>query len=162
MKWFGTRRSAPILPIDVPTEYGGSYINNAALLEDTNSAIANVLYIVRGLNPANVPVGTVVTVVWADGTTARFKRVSAMGSYQWAYVEGTARNADGDPIDQNGNVLSNPNSSGTGGGEAHNTRNFSSGNYEYAAFGNSRCTTSTTISVNGIRRSTWKGTVPCR
>lgn len=103
-------------PIDVPKDYGVSYINNSALAEDTNSAINFVLYITRALNPNSVPVGTVVIVKWSDGTTAKFVKVSNNNSIQWAMVPGSARNAAGQPINPDGTPIANPHGGGDGGG----------------------------------------------
>lgn len=107
-----SRSPSPISkPINIDPTYGGSYINNSALAEDTSSAISNVLYVQRGLNPNSVPVGTVVQVRWADGTKAKFVKITVVGSIQWAYVPGTATDKDGHPIDGSGNIVPNPNPS---------------------------------------------------
>lgn len=115
---FAQMRAASILskPILIDPEYGGSYINNDALAEDTSSGISNYLYIQNQVNPNNVPVGTVVTVKWSDGTTAQFIRVSTTSSYQWAYKPGTAKNSEGQPINPDGSLVKNSATSGTGAG----------------------------------------------
>jgi hypothetical protein len=118
---FAQMRAASILskPIPINPDYGGSYINNDALAEDTSSGISNYLYVQNLVNPNNVPVGTVVTVKWSDGTTAQFVRVTTSGSIQWAYKPGTAKNSNGQPINPDGSLVTNPATSGTGSGVAN-------------------------------------------
>jgi hypothetical protein len=109
---FADRRapSAVTKTINIPPDFGVSFINNSALAEDTGTAISQVLFVERGINPNSVPLGTVVEVQWQDGTTARFTRIAIMGSLQWGYVPGTARDKKGNPIDATGKVIPNPNS----------------------------------------------------
>jgi hypothetical protein len=115
-KMFGLKRGiGAIAPVRVPPEYGGSIIGNSAFFEDTSTAISLVLFVQRNINPNLVSIGTVVTVIFQDGSKAQFRRTSRIGSLQWSYVQGSARAPNGAPIDLNGNSV-NVQTAGTGSG----------------------------------------------
>lgn len=162
---FAQLRTASALTavILVPTDYGGSYINNSALDEDTNSAISFVLYITRSINPNSVPIGTIVVVKWNDGTTAKFVRVSQSGSFQWAYMPGSARNAQGQPINPDGSIVANPHSTGTGAGSVDPNVTGSGGYIWNLRFnGDHNCTgTSTLTDETGTVIARWLSYFPC-
>lgn len=83
----------------------------------------------------------------ADGTSAEFVE-SPPGSHNWVW-NGVAHNKNGDRIDRNGNVIPNPNTSGTGGGHAE-VSGFGKGSgwtFDVGGFGS--CTSVTTITVDG-------------
>lgn len=134
-------------PINIPPNYGVSYINNDALAEDTNSAISLVLYTQLGVNPNDVPRGTVVTVIWQDGTSAQFVRISLTGSIQWQYKPGTAKDKNGNPIDPNGTKSTNPNAGqGSGSGDVGPIVTPSNGyNWNLNLRGGNSCTATTIV-----------------
>lgn len=108
------RRAKEIGPVHLPPDYGTSYINNAALDEDTSDGIDYVLYVEDRIPANTIEVGTVIEVTWQDGTTALWVRASATSEYQWVMVPGSAKNAQGQPIDPHGNVIGNPNGASPG------------------------------------------------
>jgi hypothetical protein len=158
MRLYGTNRKAPIKPVKVPADYGTSVIGNAALVEDTSSAISQELYITRQINPNSIPVGTVVTVTWQDGSSAKFRRISVMGSLQWDYVEGSARDKNGNKIDLNGNIIGNSNTGGRGEGSA----SFGGvSGWGFGAQGMDRCMSTTSLTHNGVVQWTYTQILPC-
>lgn len=160
---FGTYRSDPIKPINIPTEYGTSILNNPIWVEDANSAIARVLYIDRGIsaNSSSVKVGTIVTVVWTDGSKAQFVRTNLTGSFQWAYVPGSARNANGDPINPStGQVLSAPASGGGSGGSTNYATSNGASSYMVVSEAG-YCISRQQFFFNGVFYGEWRGLVRC-
>jgi hypothetical protein len=158
---FGTLRSDPIAQVTIPSDYGGSFINNDALDADTSTAIMRVLTIDRGISPLSPSIkpGTIVTVVWADGTKAQFIRQSATATYQWKYVEGSARNANGQPIDRQGRVIgATPSGTGSGGSVNYATSNGSS--YVMASEAGF-CLSRQRFFYNGQLYGEWVGIVRC-
>lgn len=148
--------------IPAPTEYGGSYINSSGADEDTNSAISYVLYITRAVNPNSIPLETIVTVKWADGTTAQYVRTSTTGSYQWAYKAGSARDAQGRPINPDGTLGANPHNTGSGGGSDSVVVTPTGGyNWDFNLSGGSSCTGIVTVTDGDGSYSGFTVFFPC-
>ena len=149
--------------IDIPTDYGGSYVGS--MDEDTNSGISRVLYIDRLINPNSVAVGTVVTVKWSDGTTAKFIRTTAIGSIQWQYVPGSARDAQGRPITHAGSLIQNPNagSGGTGSGSVNPVVSDPNGLYPWYLYinGGPDCTSNIGVSFPDGETIDFQSFGPC-
>ena len=159
--FYSFRGSDPIAQVTIPSDYGGSFINNDALDADTSTAIMRVLTIDRGISPLSPSIkpGTIVTVVWADGTKAQFIRQSATATYQWKYVEGSARNANGQPIDRQGRVIgATPSDTGSGGSVNYATSNGSS--YVMASEAGF-CLSRQRFFYNGQLYGEWVGIVRC-
>jgi hypothetical protein len=97
---FGANRSAPTA-LDISEEYASSFINSTD--EEVSPGIGSAL-IHLGVNQATIPLGTVITVTFPDGTTAEFVRISTTSSYQWGW-NGVAHNANKQLIDRSGNVI---------------------------------------------------------
>src|SRR6202034_2467341 len=105
-------------PIAIPPAYGTTPINNEAWEVDTSTGIGQAL-LNMNVNQGNIPMGTVVTVTWQDGTTAQFIRSNSVPTLQWVYVPGSMRNKARQPITPvSGTTIQNPNTSGSGGGIA--------------------------------------------
>jgi hypothetical protein len=108
---FGANRSAPQM-VNEPADYAGSFINS--LDEEVVPGISNAL-IQMGVNPATIAVGTLITVKFADGTTAQYIKASSTSSYQWTWT-GVAHNSAGKLIHRDGSLVVNPNTAGNGSG----------------------------------------------
>jgi hypothetical protein len=108
---FGANRGAPTT-LNMPDDYAASFINSDD--GETSPGIGQAL-ILAGINPASIPINTVITVTFSDGTTAQFVKQSATATYQWLW-NGVAHNKAGQRINRSGNVISNPNTAGVGGG----------------------------------------------
>jgi hypothetical protein len=157
MRLFGTNRKAPIEPVKVPPDNGTSVINNDAL-EDTGSAISHELYIVRGIFPNDIPKGTVVSVTYQDGTTAKFVRINMSGTLQWEYVPGSARDKDGKKIDLHGNLIGNSNTGGRGEGS---TSFGGVSGWGFETRGQDMCMSTTSMTHNGVVQWTYTQILPC-
>jgi hypothetical protein len=99
-----TPTSPKVVAINMPLAYDGSFINSTD--EYDSPGIGNALAQL-GLNPSDFPVGSKLTVTYADGTKAVFVKVSMTSSYQWAWDGVHAWNANGKPIDRAGNLIAN-------------------------------------------------------
>jgi hypothetical protein len=83
---------------------------------DANTGI-NIALGNSGVNAGTLPPGTLVSVTWADGTTATFIRTNSVPSVLWVYVPGSMRDKNGNPITPvSGTLAANPNTGGAGGG----------------------------------------------
>lgn len=138
---FGVKRSNPIT-VKVPTDYAFSFISN--LDEEIIPGIGQALFL-KGINPASIAAGTVITVTFDDGTSAQYVKASATATYQWTW-NGVAHNAQGKRINRDGSLRNNPNTGGVGGGEARSTR----GANTFRLLGGSSCGASGSISQNGV------------
>jgi hypothetical protein len=106
-------------PVKIPPAYGTTPIGNDVWEADTSTGIGLALA-AMGVDPGNLPMGTLITVTWQDGTTAQFIRSNSVPTLQWIYVPGSMRNKAGDPITPiAGTTIQNPNTSGSGGGYAN-------------------------------------------
>jgi hypothetical protein len=104
--------------IPIPPAYGTTPIGNEVWDVDTNTGI-NVALGNMNVNPATLPAGTIISVVWADGTTAQFIRTNSVPSILWVYVPGSMRDKNGNPITPiSGTMVPNPNTAGAGGGNS--------------------------------------------
>jgi hypothetical protein len=108
---FGANRGNPTT-LNMPENYSVSFIGSED--GETSPGIGQALFLV-GINPAEIPVGTVITVTFSDGTTAQFVKQSATATYQWLW-NGVAHNKAGQRINRAGGVIANPNTAGAGGG----------------------------------------------
>jgi hypothetical protein len=108
---FGANRSQPTT-VNEPSDYAGSFINS-----DESEVVPGIGYalIHMDIDPAVFPAGTLITVKFSDGTTAQYIKASAGATYQWTWT-GIAHNAKGQLIDRSGNLILNPNTTGTGAG----------------------------------------------
>jgi len=155
---FGTSRPQRIPPIALPTAYQSSIINS--LDEEIGPGI-NAALVAKGINPGSIPVGTVVKVMFADGTSATFIKISGSSSLQWEWT-GDAWDANGNPINRNGTPKTNPNVGGFFGGSAEGSFVDREGaNVVYSMTTSSKCIKIVTISVNGIRWGSWLGWTSC-
>jgi hypothetical protein len=105
-------------PVKVPPTYGISPINNEAWDVDANTAANNVIATQTGINPASLPLGTLIMVTW-HGTTAQFIRTNSVPSVLWVYLPGSMKDKNGNPITPvSGARITNPNTTGSGSGSA--------------------------------------------
>lgn len=103
--------------IKIPPNYGTTPINSETWEVDSSNGIGNALWTTLGVDQGNLPMGTLVSVVWQDGTTAQFVRTNSVPTLQWVYVPGSMKNKNGQPITPvSGTTILNPNPGGTGGG----------------------------------------------
>lgn len=154
---FGTSRPQRIPPVQVPSEYQSSIINS--LDEEIGPGISAAL-VARGINPGQLPVGTVVTVKFDDGTSATFKKVSN-STLMWEWT-GHAWDEDGNPIHRDGSPKSNTNAPGLSGGSAeYSFRDREGANVVYTMTTSTKCITIVSISWNGVRWGTWMGYTSC-
>lgn len=109
---WGVSRSEP-LEVDCPDAYATSFIGS--IDEEIGPAIDQAL-LAKGINWAtDLPNGTIVLVKFSDGTTAVFIKVSSASTDHWVWGL-SAHDKNGNPINRQGQLLTNPNTSGTGGG----------------------------------------------
>ena len=102
----------------------------------------------------------IVLVQFPDGTTAEFQLTgdsTIITQRQWTWVQGRAWNSPkggGAPINRDGSLQKNPNTSGKGAGAA-STSGFGSsgGKYNFDVVGTGDCQFQTTITVNGASTS---------
>jgi hypothetical protein len=119
-----------------------SPIGNEVWDVDANTGINQVIP-----SPASVPTGTIVVVVWQDGTTAQFIRTNSVPTVLWVYVPGSMKNKAGQPITPiSGTQTKNPNSGGTGSGVIIPTVTGSNPWYLQLTGGNT-CTGTTTLTI---------------
>jgi hypothetical protein len=141
---FMGNRNAPTGILGVPASDAGSYTSFiGADLDDLGARISN--WITTDLNwvSETLPIGTIVTIEFPDHTSAQFIKVSTTATIRWEWT-GKAWNAQHQPINQNGTLVNNPNSSGGGTGA------FNWGtNPGYALNGSNTCVTSTTVTIGG-------------
>jgi hypothetical protein len=95
---FANARAKPMPPVNLSPNYASSFINS--LDEEVGPGIPQAIA-AKGINPVFLPVGTIVMVVFADGTKATFKKVTQLGSDQWVWT-GQAWDAQGRPIRRDG------------------------------------------------------------
>src|SRR4029077_11191519 len=108
----GTSRSNP-LTVNEPTNYSPTFVN--ALDEEVGPGIDQALLLGQGVNWSFLPVNTIVTVIFSDGTKALYKKTNNTNDHwHWA---GVAWDKNGNRINSGGQPLSNPNTSGGGGGQ---------------------------------------------
>jgi len=104
-------------PIQIPPAISTTPINSESWDVDANTGINNVLQIQFGVDPAALPLGTLVSVQWQDGTTATFIRTNSVATLLWVYVPGSMRDKNGKPITPiSGSAIANPNTAGPGSG----------------------------------------------
>jgi hypothetical protein len=115
---FGTSRTllaankAPV-SVNLDPMWQSSFINS--IDEEVGPGIDQAL-LAKGIVWADLPTGTIVTVVFQDGTKAQFIKVE-QSSDHWVWA-GKAWNSQGKLINRGGSLVANPNSSGAGGGGA--------------------------------------------
>lgn len=106
--------------------------------------------------------GTVLTVVFSDGTTAQFVKIDGDMSSHWQW-NGIAHNKKGQLIHRDGSLVNNPNTTGTGGGNAsaHGIGDTGQG-WNYHLNANPECTSSTIITDgSGQVLGTYTSLEPC-
>lgn len=116
---FGASRTTTITGVVVPSNYAASFIGS--LEEEVVPGIGQGV-VAKGINPGSIPVGTVITVTFSDGTTAQYVKASNFSTYQWVW-NGVAHDAQGRRIDRSGAPVGNSNRGDNGGGEGRNVRN---------------------------------------
>ena len=97
---FANARAKPMPPVNLSPDYASSFINS--LDEEVGPGIPQAIA-AKGINPVFLPVGTIVMVVFEDGSKATYRRVSLIGSIQWVWT-GQAWDAQGRPIHRNGTL----------------------------------------------------------
>jgi hypothetical protein len=155
---FGRTRSVP--PVTISPTFASSFINTVSDAE-IGPGISQAL-LAKGINPAFLAIGTVVMVKFADGTQAQFvKTENTTNMWTWT---GLAWDAQGRRIDRNGTLLTNPNTAGIGSGAgtfdtlAGQVDMRGSALQNYAIW---KCTTVTSVKVDGVLASYHQSTVPC-
>jgi hypothetical protein len=105
---FNTSRDTPIFSTS-SQYFPGSFINST----DTQVS-ADIDNFLESMG-IGVGVGSTFTAVFADGTSAEFTAQPTGTNPPWKW-NGVAHNKQKQPINRNGTVIKNPNTSGTGGG----------------------------------------------
>src|SRR5690348_12802788 len=105
---FGTRVDK-IPPISEPESYAGTIINMSD--EEVGPGISSALGKL-GINAGTIRIGTIVTVTFKDGTKAKFMKISN-STEMWRWT-GEAWDKDGNPINRDGSLKTNPNAAGGG------------------------------------------------
>jgi hypothetical protein len=112
---FGANRATNFTAINVPPGDYSTFVCNCDL-QEMGTGVAGWITSQFNTQTETLPVGTIVTLRFADGTTAQFQKKDAMSTYRWGW-NGKAFNKQGQPIDAHGVVQGNQNTSGAGGGE---------------------------------------------
>ena len=114
-KVFNVSRKDRIPPLEMDPEYASSIIGSedAFVQGALGQAFINHDPVI---NPNNIQVGQTILCVFSDGTKALFIRVSTTSSVQYVWTQ-IAWNSEGKLIDRQGNLIVNPNTSGTGTGQ---------------------------------------------
>jgi hypothetical protein len=149
---FGTNRGSSIGIVQCPSNYEASFVGSD--LEALSAEISG--FINQQYNITQIPVGTTVTVQFADLTKATFTKVYYMSQPTWTWT-GYAWDAHGNLIDHSGNLILNRNTSGGGGGSSHATNG---GGYYQLDNGN-LCQTETTVTWGGLVLSYNFHYLPC-
>jgi hypothetical protein len=151
---FGVNRGNPI-SVNEPYVYASSFVNSddAEVGPGIDQALLD-----KGILWSSLPDGTVITVVFTDGTSAQFYLENNSSSDHWIW-NGTAHNQQGQPINRNGIVLSNPNSSGGGGGDV--SAPPIGGDLTYFIGGKPQCRYSVTLDWPTGSATTSYGWGPC-
>lgn len=159
---FGLKRGAPLPTVTMNTAYASSFINT----EDDGlmSPWINVELSLRGINVGLLYEGTLVMVKFADGTSAQFfKYCNCDDMWHWT---GRAWDAQGRPMNRDGTLKSNPNTSGSvrGSGTFYSTEGSSMAQFRMGTdfFGvQSNCLNKTEVWIDGHLASTFTSIVPC-
>jgi hypothetical protein len=151
---FANTRATPLPPVNLSETYASSFIGS--IDEEVGPGIPLAIA-AKGINPVFLPVGTVVMVVFPDGTKATFIKVTAMGSDQWRWT-GKAWNAQGRPINRNGSPKAGGVAGASGGGQV-NTNTFAA---SFALVASQSCQMSTSIHdpAGGVTYTVWH-LIPC-
>lgn len=151
---FANARAKPLPPVNLSETYASSFINS--IDEEVIPGISQAI-LAKGINPASLPVGTIVLVVFPDGTKATFVKVNASGSVQWEWA-GRAWNAEGKPITRNGALKTGGVTGASGDGQV----NVQTGAVHYALTAGQSCQISTSIHdpAGGFTYSVWH-IIPC-
>lgn len=135
----GTNRNQP-LTVNEPTNYQISFIGSDDA--EVGPGIDQAL-LAQGINWAFLPIGSLVTVKFNDGTKAiYFKKDNTDAHWVWA---GSAWDSHGNQIYRNGQPLQNPNTSGAGGGSATVPGFGGGGGFSWSVGGGNDCTQSITV-----------------
>jgi hypothetical protein len=154
---FIASRAEKIPPLPINPTYAGSFINSDDAF--VSPAIGQAL-LVAGINQGYLPIGTVVIVVFQDGTSAQYRKVCQC-TEMWIW-NGKAWNAQGKRITRNGTLVSNPNTTGQGTG-ASDAAFISPGGSDirFDLGGEAKCSTTTQIRIDGTLVSSVAIIIPC-
>ncbi len=101
----------------MPSNYAGSFVNS---LDEELIGGINQALLENGSSPCNLPVETVITIEFDDGTTAEFIKWNGAFSDMWRWT-GIAHDAQGRRINRDG-TLKGASTIGSGGGEGTDVR----------------------------------------
>jgi hypothetical protein len=153
---FGANRSAPTA-INEPEDYASSFVGSeeGEVVPGIGQALLQL-----GINPAEIPIGTVITVKFSDGTTAQYVKQSLTSTYQWLW-NGIVHNKTGQLINRSGGLISNANTAGAGGGSFTAPGYGSGSDWSWTVNGNPLCTVAITTVVDGEEFTLGSFFTPC-
>jgi hypothetical protein len=155
---YGGDRQNRLPDLHVDPNYASGFVGTdpASISVAINQALG-----LKGINVLSIATGTQVLVIFGDGSKAVFVKNPGISTFNWVW-SGRAWDANGNPIYENGTQISNPNTSGTGSGAADvGTFGAGSGLDRFSVSAGQWCAVTTTVRVNGIEVSTWRGFIPC-
>jgi hypothetical protein len=162
MSLYGVNRAQKIGNVQVPAGYQGSFICNCDL-EDMGTQAQNWLVQQYGNSAAVLAPGTIITLKFADESTAQFIKISGATDIMWQWT-GTAHDKNGNLINSHGPLAqNNPNTSGSGGGSASASAfGGTAPQVVYGVTGFKSCTVSiTAVNPDGSTASLGDYTIPC-
>jgi hypothetical protein len=144
----------------VSAAYQGSFICNCDL-EDMGTQAQNWLVQQYGNSAAVLAPGTIITLKFADGSTAQFIKISGATDIMWQRT-GTAHDKNGNLINSHGPLAqNNPNTSG-GGSASASAFGGTAPQVVYGVTGFKSCTVSiTAVNPDGSTASLGDYTIPC-
>lgn len=156
---YGRDRGGVVGNVNVPADYQRSFVCNCEL-EDMGAQVAGWISAQYHIVAETLKVGTIVTLVFSDGSKAQFQKISGTGTLRWQW-NGKAWDAQGNRIDQNGNMVGNPNTSGAGAGEVAVPGFGAMSGVNFDLLDQGSCTYITTITINGVEDGKWSNIAPC-
>jgi hypothetical protein len=151
--------SPKVFQISMPVEYADSFIGSDDALDSPGIGYA---LLAKGINPATLQVGTVILVTYADGSKAAFVRTPGLSTLLFIWNGLNAWDSQGRPVNRNGTLLLNPNSTGNASGSASiSDISYANESTMWVVVGSPLCAASSTLHIGGVLAGTWSGYVPC-
>jgi len=142
---FGSNRNSAVSNVNVPAEYQGTFVCSCDL-EDMGAQVAGWISAQYHMIEL-LQVGTIVTLVFKDGSKAQFKKISASSTLRWQW-NGRAWNSKGERINAQGEKIANTNiGGGAGSVDAPGFGDMQTVHWNLTDPGN--CSFITTISIGG-------------
>jgi hypothetical protein len=138
---FGMDRTVPLV-VNLPLDCGGAQSGCGASFAGSNDTAVGLgigaALQAAGVNTAILPQVISIAVKFKNGDVAVYQHIPGQGGYSWKWGR-KAWNSAGQPIDQNGHVIQNPNTAGGGSGTGSGTAQGPLGVLTFGFSGYSAC-----------------------